>query len=492
MKNPFPIEDTRQALSTSLPNIDQSMSEPPEEVAFTYVPPSHAQALDIENPIVEGIRGAGKSFWWATLHSEPHRRFVAFAFPEARIGKNILTSQGFGSSNKPRSYPGKDVIAKLSEKYDSRHLWRAIIATQIEVPLPYPQDGASWDKKVFWVKENPEEFDDLLYQKDEELAKQNKIRLVLFDALDRLADDWSAIRPLARSLFQAALDFRGYRHIRLKIFVRPDMLDDRDILGFPDASKLLARKITLEWRRADLYALLFQCLGNAKAGGNTFREHCLKTFDLCWRHDTDNDAWVLPKDLRMEEGIQKEVFHAITGPAMASGPSAHKRGFPYTWLVNHLMDGRNQVSPRSFCAALRFASQQETLRGWEYALDYKAIQTGVQEASRIRVNEITREDYPWIETVMNPLKNKITVPCSERDITSIWKENKIIRLLQGRMGSDGVKLPPQHIDEGPKGILKDMESLGVIQSLGEERIQMPDVYRIAFSLGRRGGVKPLR
>lgn len=62
------------------------------------------------------------------------------------------------------------------------------------------------------------------------------------------------------------------------------------------------------------------------------------------------------------------------------------------------MAGRNQVSPRSFCAALRFAFQQETLRGWEYALDYRAIQTGVQEASRIRVNEITREDYPWIET----------------------------------------------------------------------------------------------
>jgi len=491
MKQPFPIGRTREALLTSLPDIDQATSDPPAEVAFTYVPPSHAQALDIDNPIVEGIRGAGKSFWWAALHSERHRRFVASAFPEARIGKNILTSQGFGSSSKPRSYPGKDAIAKLSGKYAPRHLWRAIIATQIDVPLPYPQTGTSWDKKVIWVKEHPEEYDDLLYQQDDELAKQKKIRLVLFDALDRLADDWSAIRPLARSLFQAALDFRGYRNIRLKIFVRPDMLEDRDILGFPDASKLLARKITLEWRRADLYALLFQCLGNAKSGGDAFRSHCLKEFYLNWSHDEDNNAWVLPKDLRMEEGIQKEIFHAITGPAMASGPSAHKRGFPYTWLVNHLMDGRNQVSPRSFCAALRVASQQDTLKAWEYALDYKAIQTGVQEASRIRVNEMTLEDYPWIETVMNPLKSKITVPCLERDIISIWKENEIIRLLHRSM-KKGVKLPPQHFDEGPKGILKDLEALGVIQFLGGDRIQMPDVYRIAFSLGRRGGVKPLR
>jgi hypothetical protein len=93
--------------------------------------------------------------------------------------------------------------------------------------------------------------------------------------------------------------------------------------------------------------------------------------------------------------------------------------------------------------------------------------------------------------VMKPLRNKITVPCLESDIIALWNEEDIIVKLKTQIQGD-VKLPPQHIDEGPKGVLNDLEALGVIQSLSGGRVQMPDVYRIAFSLGRRGGVRPLR
>jgi hypothetical protein len=492
MRNHFPVEETRQALMSALPDPDQATSAPQQDAPFTYVPPSHAMALDPENPIVEGIRGAGKSFWWAALVSDQHRRFVASAFPETKISNNVICSQGFGSSPS-RAYPSKDAIAKLSTGFEARHIWRAIIATQIDVPAPYPDSGTSWTERVGWVRDHPEEFDDLLYKKNAELGVENRARLVLFDALDRLADDWVAIRPLARSLLQVALDFRGYKSIRLKVFMRPDMLEDRQVLSFPDSSKLLARKVDLVWRRADLYALVLQCLGNAKSGGEAFRNHCRHEFGLAWTHNADNDAWVLPRDLRTEEATQKEVFHAITGPAMASGASGHKRGFPYTWLPNHLMDGRSQVSPRSFCAALRVASQQDMLiRDWGFALDYMAIKAGVQEASRIRVNEITREDYPWIEIVMAPLRGRITVPCTETDIIALWDGENVISRLRTQMEDDAVKLPPQHMDEGSRGVLRDLEALGVIQFLSGSRVQMPDVYRIAFSLGRKGGVKPLR
>ena len=491
MMRPFPIGETRQALMSALPDPDQASRTPQQDAPFTYVPQSHALALDPENPVVEGIRGAGKSFWWAALVSEPHRRFVASAFPESKISTNVLPSQGFGSSPSD-TYPGKDTIARLVSRFEARHIWRAVIANQIEVADPYPQEGTKWETRVSWAKEHPEELDTLLFEKNADLGQKGIVRLILFDALDRLADDWAAIRPLSRSLFQVALDFRGYRNIRLKIFVRPDMLEDREILAFPDSSKLLTRKIALVWRRADLYALVFQCLGNAKLEGDAFRNHFQKELGLKWDYDTTNNASVLPRDLRTDEDLQKKVFHAITGPAMASGASGHKRGFPYTWLPNHLLDGKSQVSPRSFCAALRSASRQDALKDWGYPLDYKAIQVGVQEASRIRVNEITREDYPWILTVMAPLRNKITVPCSENDIIALWTDEKIIYKLRMQIQGDVVKLPPQHIDEGPMGVLNDLEALGVIQFLSGGRVQMPDVYRIAFSLGRRGGVRPVR
>jgi hypothetical protein len=481
--------ETREALTLALPENDQSSSVPSAQVAFTYMPPSHARAIDPENTVVEGIRGAGKSFWWAALNSEPHRRYIVSAFPESRIGPNVETSQGFGSLLQNSEAPSKDTLARLAESFEPRQIWRAIVATHLGFSSPFPT--GRWQDKVQWVAENPEAYDEQLQTTDEHLKSTGKLRLILFDALDRLADDWKHIRPLARSLFQVALELRACQAIRTKLFVRPDMIEDRDILNFPDSSKLLARKVSLTWQRADLYALLFQCLGNAPGpGGTAFREHCLNAFDLPWKQDAGSGAWNVPKQLRSDEDRQKAVFHAIAGPTMSGGASGYKRGFPYTWLPNHLMDSRDQVSPRSFCAALRHAVMASSPEDWPYPLHFKAIQTGVQEASRIRVDEITREDYPWVQQVMAPLFGQITVPCEPHEFVAVWEHKKTIGSLKGQ--SDNVKLPPQHLEEGSEGILKDLEGLGLIQRLRDGRIQMPDVYRIAFGLGRKGGVKPLK
>lgn len=491
MTQPFPKEATRRAMD-ALPEIDQT-SHPPK-VAYTYVPPSHARALDPESTLVEGIRGAGKSFWWLTLASQQHRDYIASVFPEARIGKNIDTSQGFGTGPSlppPAMVPRPDVIQSLANDFSPRHIWRAVVAVHLGFSSPFP--SGKWRDRVRWVHKHPEEYDELLHATDTRLSNDGKVRMILFDALDRLADDWPGIRPLAKALLQVALDLRSCRNIRAKLFVRPDMLEDREITNFPDASKLLARRVSLAWRRVDLYALFFQCLGNALDGGEEFRRHCQLAFQLTWRQDLASGAWIVPHSLRSAEEKQKEVFHAIAGPTMASGPSGYKRGFPYTWVVNHLLDGREQVSPRSFSAALRHAATADTPGDWPYPLHYKAIQAGVREASLIRVNEMTGEDYPWVQLLMEPLKRKITVPCVAEEILRIWhKEGTVDSLRSLADAGDKVKLPPQHLEEGPEGVLQDIAGLGLIQRLHDGRIQMPDVYRIAFGLGRRGGVPPLR
>jgi hypothetical protein len=54
-----------------------------------------------------------------------------------------------------------------------------------------------------------------------------------------------------------------------------------------------------------------------------------------------------------DEEQQHRVFDLIAGDAMG----ARKRGLPYTWLVSHLADARNQVSPRTFLRALKFAAE---------------------------------------------------------------------------------------------------------------------------------------
>lgn len=489
MSNPvFPKMKMREALLEALPSYDQASSEPERTPKFTYVPPSHARALDPENTIVEGMRGAGKSHWWSVLNSAKHRKYLESVFPETRIGENIKISQGYGVALSPDNWPGKNNLASLVATHKPLHIWQAVLAVHAEFPAPFPCKLGEWSSMAKWVSEHAEDYDNLLYQVDQKLARDQKVRLVLFDGLDRLADDWQEIRPLARALFKLALDLRSSRALRLKLFVRPDMLDDREIRAFPDFSKL--RKITLTWRRVDLYALLFHCLGNADTHGKMFRDGCKQMFDGQWRRDNESDAWLVPDDLRTDEALQREMFHAIAGPAMGRGI---KRGFPYTWLPNHLIDGHDQVSPRSFVEALRHAVQQDnTPADWPYALHYKAIQAGVQEASQIRVNEITREDYPWVESLMSPLKGSITVPCEPKDIIKLWQRTKTIDNLQSQQQSGEVKLPPPHLEDREKGVLKDLEDLGVVQQMRDGRIQIPDVYRIAFGFGRRGGVKPLK
>ena len=73
---------------------DQATSNRPE--AFTYVPPTHARALDLDATLIEGIRGAGKSFWFSLLASPRHLSFVRSSFPEARLPQGVKVAQGFG------------------------------------------------------------------------------------------------------------------------------------------------------------------------------------------------------------------------------------------------------------------------------------------------------------------------------------------------------------------------------------------------------------
>lgn len=484
---PFPPEPMRAALRTVLPEHDQ-LSREPREPQFTYVPPSHAQALNLDSTVVEGMRGAGKSHWWACLNSPEHRRYLEDSFPETRIRGNIEVSQGFGVGVAPT----KDVLADLQRDLPPRHIWQAVIGVHAGLPAPFPSGQDGWRERVQWVRDHPEEFGRLLDTEGQSLSKAGRKRLILFDALDRLADDWAGIRPLVRALFQLALDLLASPGFRFKLFVRPDMLADTEILAFPDSSKLLARKAALTWKRADLYALLFQCLANEKAHGQAFRDHCTREFALRWK-ESGNHTWILPNQLRSDESIQKEVFHALAGPAMASGEHGHKRGFPYTWLPNHLVDSRDQVSPRSFFAALRAASITGPRSDWQYALHFRDIQTGVQQASQIRVQEAF-EDYPWVKPLMEPLRG-LTVPCTSGDVARPWTADGVVdklRRLPGQLQATDVRLLPPHFEQGQDGLLRDLEDLGIIRYLSDGRIQMPDVYRIAFGLGRKGGVKPLR
>jgi hypothetical protein len=266
--------EIRSVILRSLPE-DTSLHGEAPELRYTYLPAVHAKALQPNNMLVVGIRGSGKSFWWAALQEPEHREALG---NKIGIGSHTRVSKGFGERPAPDDYPGKDTLASLVKKFDPRQIWRAVVFKHISggnTPTEFKK-FAKWEERTAWAKKNPEEIERFLFETDTVLKAPH---IILFDALDRTADDWKTMNKLVRGLLQAALDFRVYKRLRLKIFVRPDQIEDSEVTSFPDSSKLISEKAELYWPRSELYGLLWQHLANTDEG-ELFRDGCRQMINV--------------------------------------------------------------------------------------------------------------------------------------------------------------------------------------------------------------------
>jgi hypothetical protein len=469
-------ESLRESITTSIPSQTTQFGNDLIDRRFLYLPRAHLGALDVNCMLVVGIRGAGKSFWWNALQSAPHRQLLARSLQKAEIDDKTDVSAGFGNTPS-KFYPNKDVLTTLLAKHKARHIWLTVVLWQCCSDLP---PLTKWAERVAWVTENPEEVAQHLSQANDDLVKSGRKRLILFDALDRTADEWDKLSELLRGLLELLLDLRSSPAIRAKAFVRPDMLEASEITSFRDSSKVLSSRVDLRWARADLYGLLWQYMGNADEGASEFRRLISELFDDGGTEKAG--IWTPPKELRREESAQRLLFDAIAGKWMGRD---RRRGFPYTWLPNHLADALDQTSPRSFLAALRAAGSDERHRAKGLALHYEAIKRGVQAASKIRVDEIG-EDFPWTLLAMKPLEN-LVIPCAQAMIGTRWKKAGVVDQIRAQKDRK-----PRQLPRGEAGLFEALAEIGLFKPMSEDRINVPDVYRLGFGLRRRGGLSPLK
>lgn len=469
----------------------QDMATP--QLADIYVPGSHAKALDFGVSVVVGMRGAGKSYWASVLKDDETRQRVGAELGASSLAKVTHCSVGFSTDPDPNNYPGKRVLAKLlQDKYSAKDIWTAVIAWHVvsrhsafsSEPLARTTE---WEDRVRWVRDEAEKIERLLFDADRKLAATGSAHLILFDALDRTADDWTALRQLLKGLLQVLVELRSFRAIRAKAFLRPDMIVSPDTWAFPDASKLEASRVALDWSRADLYGLLFQRLGNLPEFGLRMREW-LGRSGMAWKSELN--FFQVPIELRQDEGIQREAFHTIAGPYMGND---RRRGLPYTWLPNHLGDVVGRTSPRSFLAAVGHSANYtaESYPSHKTVLHYEAIKQGVRKASEIRKKELD-EDFPWVGRVMQDLSS-LTVPCEFSIIRAEWKKKGTLEQFKSRIVSESQAMStPPGLPRGAVGIKEDLMQLHMFQVLEDGRINIPDVYRIGYGLGRLGGVKAVK
>ncbi|WP_368373233.1 hypothetical protein [Pseudomonas brassicacearum] len=423
----------------------------------------------------------GKSFWTAALRAPVLREALGKAVRELEVTD---VQVGFGVAPDIDAFPDVEVFAQLiGMGYEPFDIWKGVVLRWLSKIEPVTIPLGTWKETIEWIRANPEPLARIVQSTNNSLANRNRFGLIVFDALDRTSNDWGLMDRIVRDLLRVVLWLKSYPRLHAKVFLREDQ-SDRTITDFPDASKLLATKAELTWASHDLHGLLWQTLCNATGNdGSQLRELYMSVIGDAPR--LEGGAWLVAEDVKRESARQRDLFQALAGPWMGRD---RRRGVPYIWSVSHLADGRGRTSPRSFLAAIRQAADDslEKYPDYEQPLHYESIKRGVQKASEIRVAEMA-EDYPWVPKIMDPLRG-LTVPCLFEVVEERWK----LQFPSGLSDLSEQRLPPQHAERGWSGVRSDLERLGIFETMKDGRVNLPDLYRVGFGLGRRGGVKPVK
>jgi hypothetical protein len=498
------VESIREAILEALP---QDVAQHTDEIAPTrlYLPPAHVRALRLESNLVIGDRGVGKSVWSQALQQSPVLQGNG-ALPNTLFPYPLTVLPGYGTNADSR-YPDSDTFEALLQKgFTAYAIWRGVLCRALAEITAQAIPVEQWEETVRWVQDQPEAVAALIQQADHFSQSADMGVLFVFDALDRVSSSgqWNLVDQAIRDLLRLVLQLKGTKRLHAKVFLRTDQYERGSFSGIPDVSKLQSTRVELIWSVTDLHGLLWQSLTNGKSSQarHAFRKWCHEEGSSNWldmmamieaedsvieRSNELNlsiNRWSLPPSLQRDENAQRRLFVRLAGPWMGKD---RRRGVPYIWIVNHLADGRGQTSPRSFLEAIKKAAEDsQRYSDYPLALHFESLKRGVQVASEIRINELA-EDHPWLKELMTPLAG-LSVPCSQEAIFERWVEEIITNPDQVFGISES--LPNGIRNLGPVGIFRYLEQLGLITYMRDGRINMPDLYRVGFRLGRKGGVKP--
>ena len=494
----------RAAIEACLP-ADPSASLPAQQL---FLPWPHRKALQLDCSLVIGARGVGKTAWARALLANQSDQSSA-ALPTEIFPYPLTVVAGF-SDQVQASHPSGGTFAQLmSDQDDPYSLWLAVLLRALGLDNTPTLPIESWAATLDWVRGHQEEAWAMLRQADQALLQENRGLLLVFDALDRVSPDgdWLKVSAAIRALLRLVLELKGFKRLHGKVFLRTDQYTRGNFTDLPDIAKIRATRVELLWSLTDLHGLLWQCLcnGTSSEAREHFRIWCYEELALHPRsievlpasirsQDGDeasqnldiNHRWELPTAVQQDEAIQRALFQKLAGRWMGRDS---RRGVPYTWIVNHLADSQGQTTPRSFLTAIRKAAEESRhrYRDAEYPLFYDGLKLGVQAASVNRIEEL-EEDHPWLPTIMSPFQNRASVPMSEagfdRELSEAFKS-----IPAGVLGLSE-RLPNDLRSQGVHGLITYLCQLGLLTQMKDERLNMPDIYRIGFKLGRKGGIKP--
>ncbi|MFT5780789.1 MAG: hypothetical protein ACI9EB_000146 [Pseudomonas sp.] len=473
----YEIENIRDVLQNLNPN-SSSIAAKPLPVDQIYTPETHKSALDIERPLVVGNRGTGKSVWSGALADKNTRTAIAKQYNYELLNSTEVTLGFHESAGKIEGIApsAKTLSSLLKDGKDPETIWTAVLLLAVS-KIAKIRINTNLTALIDWIDNNPEKCEEKLRTADKFFTEQGKKFLLVFDALDRLGSNWHEIRPLTNGVLRLTLSMQGFESMRSKVFMRTDQFKDNETFSFPDASKIKAARVELAWHSTELYGLLFKYLTNNNKSKTAI--------DKIHKGITGKSIRAYTNISTPE--VQKPIFNIIAGEYMGADP---RRGRTYTWIIDHLADAFHETTPRSFLVTLQRAASARQ-KPTETVIDHNGIREGVQSASGIRVDQLL-EDYTWIAHALNDLEG-LEVPCSPSSFIKRWQEKRTIQNIADLTRSSE-RAGPVELEKSESRkeelLLESLTNIGVVEFRSESKINMPDIFRVAAKIKRRGGVKP--
>jgi hypothetical protein len=450
-----------------------------------FAPEAHSAALDPNIPIVVGSRGAGKSFWSSVLGQRETRDAAAIAYPQLGLS-NLSVEFGFtgivGGLDGVSSEALNALVPPNADVDRAKAFWWATIMRA----TTRAAGGQAKLSELVTECLDWESRETAIAAHERDLRERGQVLLVVYDALDTVATTWPRRRLLTEALLEVVWAMRAYRSIKLKLFLRPDQIDD-DTLRFVELPKLRNGAVRLFWSGADLYGLLYSRLVAAPQpeAALAFKK-LLNSLDLS---TADRDAILSRRwNLAYYTEHQSRVMTMIAGPYMADGAFGYKKGKTYDWPLKHLGDAFDEVTPRSFLG-LFVAASKRGAAPTDRVITAESLRHGLREASKTRVDQLHLE-FPWIKAVLAPLAG-LLLPQNEDAVFGVWHRTRTIELLIKDAVANSY-LPPFPADKPNElDLLEALKRIGVMLRRKDDRIDMPDLFRVAAKLLKKGGTAPI-
>jgi len=455
----------------------------PDDFRQRFLPrTAYRTLLDPRSFLVLGRKGAGKSVLFQLLkHGDFLRSLSLHLGVESDLVERSHWEVGFSAGpGFPSPNDFQHVIKATKGDPDLlSSYWRALAALRLSQIFKQEITGLkTLDDCIDTLKKHEVQraIQDWLEQLNHTLDKDGRFCCLSYDDLDTgLTRDESKRRVLVSALVEYWQHApRRWNRLRAKIFLREDIWN-REV-EVTDKAKVRdgIDRATITWDGPDIYRTILKRLGH-----NPAARHLLQQEGL-WRKEFDRmlDAplgFVPPDD---GDWIQKCV-QSLAGETMASGPSGFKKGYVYTWVLNHISDAAGLLRPRNalllFSEAARLQDVPEQVGPVLRPRSFIEALRG--DVSRHAVDDL-RAEFKQEWTI-----GGVWLPDKFSAFERVWPvfEDDLLKFLrrEAKIERDAILEKIEHMSEA--GLLERRTTGG-----RKPQLQIPDIYLFGLNLTRKG------